>query len=71
MVDNRPLPAAAFAAPSADVDLAELDPVAMPIGPHSRFAAKRAVIDLSERLVELQSRLLAQGKSGNSRRVSC
>src|SRR6478735_8788543 len=69
MVDNRTLPAAALAAPCGDVDLAELDPAAMPIGPHSKSAAKRAVIDLSERLVELQSRLLAQGKSGSRRRV--
>jgi PPK2 family polyphosphate:nucleotide phosphotransferase len=69
MVDDGSAPAAAFEAPFGDVHLAECDSAAMPIGPHSKSAAKAALIELSDRLVELQAMLLAQGKSGNPRRV--
>ena len=62
-------PQHAFAAPSGDIDLGECDSAAMPIGPHSKSAAKAALIELSDRLVGLQARLLAQGRSGNPRRV--
>ena len=71
MVDDGSAPASAFEAPSGDIDLAECDSAAMPIGPHNKSAAKAALIELSDRLVGLQAMLLAQGKSGNSRRVSC
>jgi len=69
MSDVEPAPSAVFEAPSGDVDLNELDPAATPTGPHSKSSARKRVIDLSERLTALQSRLLAQGKSGNPRRV--
>ena len=69
MVDDGLAPAARFAAPSGHIDLAECDSAAMPIGPHNKSAAKAALIELSDRLVGLQAMLLAQGKSGNPRRV--
>jgi len=69
MVDDGPAPIEAFAAPPGRVDLSELDPAATPIGPRSRSAARNAVTALSERLSGLQARLLAQGSSGNPRRV--
>jgi len=69
MVDDGPAPIEAFAAPPGRVDLGELDPAATPIGPRSKSAARNAVTALSERLSGLQARLLAQGSSGNPRRV--
>src|SRR5690349_10135101 len=64
MVDDGPTPTEVFAAPPGRVDLGELDPAATPIGP-----ARTAVTALSGRLTGLQARLLAQGSSGNPRRV--
>jgi len=69
MADEGPPPSVAFAAPVGDVDLAELDPAVRPIGPDSKSVAQKALTELTERLAGLQSRLLAQGRSGNPRRV--
>ncbi len=69
MVDDGLMPTEVFAAPPGRVDLGELDPAATPIGPRSRSAARKAVTALSGRRLGLQARLLAQGRSGNPRRV--
>ena len=69
MVDDGLMPTEVFAAPPGRVDLGELDPAATPIGPRSKSAARKAVTALSGRLLGLQARLLAQGRSGNPRRV--
>jgi hypothetical protein len=70
MVDDGPTPTEVFAAPPGRVDLGELDPAATPIGPRGRSAVRNAVTALSERLLGLQARLLAQGARG-TRGVCC
>jgi PPK2 family polyphosphate:nucleotide phosphotransferase len=69
MLDDGLIPADAFAAPSAEVDLSGFDPAAKPIGPQRKSAAKKALLELSPRLKEWQTRLLAQGASGGPQRL--
>jgi PPK2 family polyphosphate:nucleotide phosphotransferase len=51
------------------VDLSGLDPAATPIGPQSKSAGRKALTELTVRLKELQTRLLASGRSGNTHRL--
>ena len=58
----------AFRVP-AQLDLAAIDPRGRPVGPRDKDAAAEAMVELADRLDELQEALYAEGVSGGRRAV--